>query len=114
MGTASVKRPDSHAGEDVAALGLHTGDDVAVMIGDGHTGQHCLVQQAEAGEISLTLTGAIPFGHKVALRNISTGEQVLKYGVPIGRATQDIAAGAHVHVHNLGGMKSELTGKTKE
>ena len=42
----------------------------------------------------------IPFGHKVALVAIPTGHPVVKYGVTIGVATTDIAAGAHVHVHN--------------
>lgn len=43
----------------------------------------------------------IPAGHKVALRPISAGEAIRKYGWPIGHATRDIAAGAHVHSHNL-------------
>jgi len=42
----------------------------------------------------------IPFGHKVALRPIAQGEPVFKYGVAIGTATQAIAEGEHVHVHN--------------
>ena len=42
----------------------------------------------------------IPFGHKVALRSMAPGDPVLKYGVIIGRATQPIAEGEHVHVHN--------------
>ncbi len=42
----------------------------------------------------------VPFGHKVALRPIAAGEPVVKYGIAIGRATRDIAAGEHVHVHN--------------
>ncbi len=42
----------------------------------------------------------VPFGHKVALRPITRGEPVIKYGVAIGRATHDIDPGAHVHVHN--------------
>lgn len=42
----------------------------------------------------------VPFGHKVALRPIAAGEPVIKYGIPIGRATRDIAAGDLVHVHN--------------
>lgn len=45
---------------------------------------------------------AIPAGHKVAVRAIDAGEPVLKYGQIIGTATQPIAAGAHVHVQNLG------------
>lgn len=40
-------------------------------------------------------------GHKYARRTIRAGEAVIKYGFPIGVATQDIAAGAHVHSHNL-------------
>jgi altronate hydrolase len=43
----------------------------------------------------------IPKGHKIATRAIRSGEDVLKYGWPIGRATADIAAGQHVHVHNV-------------
>ena len=44
---------------------------------------------------------AIERGHKVALRPIAAGAPVVKYAQAIGRATQDIAAGAHVHAHNL-------------
>lgn len=42
----------------------------------------------------------IPFGHKIACQDIKAGEPVVKYGEPIGRATQDIRAGEHVHTHN--------------
>lgn len=44
---------------------------------------------------------AIPFGHKVALRPIAAGEDVVRYGHPIGKATAPIVPGDHVHVHNL-------------
>ncbi len=40
-------------------------------------------------------------GHKFALKNIRTGEKVIKYGEVIGRATKDIAPGEHVHSHNM-------------
>lgn len=40
-------------------------------------------------------------GHKYAIRPIANGENVIKYGMPIGRATCDIAVGDHVHVHNV-------------
>ena len=43
----------------------------------------------------------IPMGHKVALRDIKKGEPVIKYGFPIGEATEDIPKGGHVHSHNL-------------
>ncbi len=44
---------------------------------------------------------AIGIGHKVARRDIATGEKILKYGAIIGSATQPIARGAHIHLHNL-------------
>ena len=40
-------------------------------------------------------------GHKYALRQIVAGEDVMKYGMPIGHATCDISPGDHVHSHNL-------------
>ena len=53
----------------------------------------------EGGEV--TLLEDLPMGHKVALRDIAAGEPVIKYGFPIGQATEDIPRGAHVHTHNL-------------
>ena len=46
-------------------------------------------------------------GHKYAIRDIAEGENIIKYGQPIGHATQAIKAGEHVHTHNL---KTNLAG----
>lgn len=46
-------------------------------------------------------TQIIPRGHKIATRAIARGEAVLKYAQVIGYAASDIAAGEHVHTHNL-------------
>ena len=40
-------------------------------------------------------------GHKYALRDIGKGENIIKYGNPIGHATADIGEGEHVHTHNV-------------
>ena len=48
----------------------------------------------------VTLTD-VSMAHKVADKPIAAGALVVKYGMPIGEATQDIPAGAHVHVHNI-------------
>jgi altronate dehydratase small subunit len=40
-------------------------------------------------------------GHKIALKPIPAGGKVLKFGAPIGSATREIAAGEHVHLHNM-------------
>jgi altronate dehydratase len=55
----------------------------------------------EAGGREVTVREAIPLCHKLALVDLPAGAAVLKYGQPIGRATAPIAAGGHVHVHNM-------------
>ncbi len=52
-------------------------------------------------ESGLRLESDVPAGHKVAIRRIAAGEEVLKYGYPIGVASSDIEPGQHVHSHNL-------------
>lgn len=49
----------------------------------------------------------IPPGHKFALKTIHAGEAVIKYGFPIGKASAEITAGAHVHSHNLASVLAE-------
>ena len=43
----------------------------------------------------------IPFGHKLATSTIEIGQEIKKYGLSIGRATQKILPGQHVHTHNV-------------
>ncbi len=52
-------------------------------------------------DIQVTTRAPIPRGHKLALAAIAAGEQVLKFGFPIGRATTAIQPGDHIHSHNL-------------
>ena len=47
-------------------------------------------------------------GHKYALKDIKIGENIIKYGQPIGHALCDIKKGDHVHTHNI---KTNLSGK---
>ena len=49
----------------------------------------------------VTVSGLVPPGHKVATCDIAQGQPVRRYGQIIGVATQPIAAGQHVHTHNL-------------
>ena len=51
--------------------------------------------------VALRAVDGVPQGHKLALRDLATGEIVRKYGWPIGRTTAPVAAGAHVHSHKL-------------
>ena len=50
---------------------------------------------------TITVRDAIPFGHKVAIRRMDAGDDVLKYGEVIGRASEAIGPGQWVHVHNV-------------
>lgn len=75
---------------------VHDGDDAAVALADLKAGEAYTV----AGQTVL-LRDPIPFGHKVALREIRAGENVVKYGNPLGHATQDIHVGQHIHTHNM-------------
>lgn len=71
-------------------------DNVAVAARDLASGE-----EVSAGGLRVKLVQDIPFGHKAALRDIAAGENIIKYGMPIGHATENIAAGSHVHTHNL-------------
>ncbi len=55
----------------------------------------------EANGVSVTAVERIAAGHKIALCAIAEGQAVIKYGSPIGLATQPIRSGAHVHTHNV-------------
>ncbi|MEL6505678.1 MAG: altronate dehydratase family protein [Pseudomonadota bacterium] len=71
---------------------LNAHDDVVTAIAP--------LQAGVAVENAVT-NGLVPRGHKIATRAIAAGEPVHKYGQIIGYAATDIAAGDHVHTHNL-------------
>jgi altronate dehydratase small subunit len=88
--------PSSDDGTDPRLLLLHAADNVLVTrapIAEG--------ESVRVGGVAAVIGRGLPLGHKIARRAIAAGEKIRKYGAPIGTATQDIAAGAHVHVHNL-------------
>ena len=58
-------------------------------------------QRLDLGESTLIVEESIAPGHKIALMAIAAGEPVIKYGSAIGTASRDIAAGTHVHTHNV-------------
>lgn len=61
-------------------------------------------------EESVTAATDIPTGHKLALRNIGSGETIIKYGVVIGRSTADISKGSWVHLHVMQSIYDERSG----
>lgn len=77
----------------LAVIRLNPLDDVLIA-------RHPLPEGLELEE-GIRVLAAIPAGHKVAARAIASGQPVRRYGQIIGFASQAIAAGEHVHVHNL-------------
>ncbi|MFT5534863.1 MAG: (2R)-sulfolactate sulfo-lyase subunit alpha [Candidatus Paceibacteria bacterium] len=51
--------------------------------------------------ISLKALQDIPIGHKIALKDMTVGDTVFKYGVDIGKVVANAKAGEHAHVHNI-------------
>ncbi len=83
----------------VSAIRLHPSDNVICLLR-----AHVLGERPEfVGGRGFPLLSDVPLGHKVATDRIASGGEVVKHGAPIGHATADIAAGEHVHLHNLAG-----------
>ena len=53
------------------------------------------------GDQTIVCEASLGLGHKIAARDIATGERIIKYGAPIGSAIRDIRMGEHVHLHNI-------------
>ena len=84
------------------ALVIDYQDNVANLIGPGTKGREveCRIE-GQQDKQTVTLMDDIPSNHKFAFRDITAGEPIIKYGLNIGEATQDIQTGQHVHVHNI-------------
>ncbi len=63
------------------------------------------VRDKKGGSETVTVIGDVPYGHKIAVRDIKKGELIIKYGEEIGAATKDIVKGEYVHVHNLEALR---------
>ena len=86
------------------------GKSKAVVINEKDNVATAIVPLKEGSTVSLEMQGhkerikllsSITMGHKFALRKIERGEDVIKYGEPIGQTTAPISRGEHVHVHNV-------------
>lgn len=89
---SEIKTPGGPARDTIR---LNPDDNVIIALRD-------LKADAQPDGISIRLPTDIARGHKIATAPIAAGENVIRYGQIIGQAKADIAAGEHVHVHNLG------------
>ena len=77
-------------------LKINEADDVAIALDDLSAGE---VIEVDGKQV--TLAEDVAKGHKVALHAIAEGENVIKYGYPIGHAICPIAEGEWIHSHNI-------------
>ncbi len=90
------------------ALRASQKDNVATTLADVSAGQSVIIRGA--GEIQTVVAkSGLPLGHKIAIHQIKLGEDIIKFGLAIGRATRDIQAGFWVHTHNMASkLETEL------
>lgn len=88
------------------AIQINQKDNVATVIQDVSINQKVAIIDKD-GNVLMVLNPrtSIELGHKIALRDITRGELVFKYGFPIGKATVNIKVGSHVHIHNIESQK---------
>ena len=87
-------------GGSLDALMVDESDNVAVCLHDIDQGTEAAVRLGK-DNFTVTATNAIPRGYKLAIREITEGEKIIKYGEIIGQASTSISKGNHVHVHNV-------------
>jgi (2R)-sulfolactate sulfo-lyase subunit alpha len=77
-------------------------DDVGVAVKDLKKNEEVGVVTLEGEFVTLVkMSDDVPLGHKVAMRELAEGKQITEYGRTIGKATQAVSPGGHVHVHNI-------------
>jgi altronate dehydratase small subunit len=86
------------------AMVIGADDNVATALRNLDKGEQALVGLGQE-IISIAVVEPVEYGHKFAIMDIAKGNTILKYGEIIGRATADIASGAHVHVQNVESLR---------
>ena len=86
----------------MTAIKIHPEDNVATLINDVEEKSEVTVISSDGETVQrLRAENSIPQAHKLALEKIEANADVVKYGEVIGRTTQPIEVGMHVHVHNV-------------
>ncbi|HEY7417823.1 MAG TPA: UxaA family hydrolase [Ktedonobacteraceae bacterium] len=77
------------------------GDHVGVAVQDVEPGERRAIYMDSDRAITIAVKEAIPLGHKVALVDLDEGREVIEYRVRVGLTREPVAAGQHVHIHNM-------------
>ena len=94
------------------AIQIDDRDNVATVTGDARRGESVEILSPD-GKVILKAKPVddIAFGHKLSLRRIREGEEIIKYGEVIGVASRDIPAGEWVHTHNVNSARMNMAGE---
>ena len=79
---------------------VNPADNVVTVVEEVSPGE-VIRYMTPGGPREVTAADAVPFGHKVALADLASGEKIVKYNEVIGTASEAIARGRHVHAHNV-------------
>ena len=90
-------------------LKIHPADNVLVALKDLKAGE-----KVQYNGTSLILPHPVPAKHKFVIQNIQQNQEIFMYGVLVGKALSDIAAGAPIGTHNVKHTASEFTGRSTE
>ena len=89
---------------EIDAIMIKERDNVATALRDIQPKESAVIGIGDREKQAL-VKEYIPYGHKFAAKDIRKDANILKYGEIIGRATQNIASGTHVHVHNIESLR---------
>lgn len=88
------------------ALKVDDLDNVAtIFANDIVDGTEVEVRDKKGNSEKIVVHGDVPYGHKIALRDLAVGDPIMKYGESIGAASHDIKKGDYVHIHNMDAMR---------
>ena len=89
----------------IEAVVLNPGDNIGVALVDLKPGAEVKIHGREAW---VKMAESIPYQHKFSVTRIDSGEEIIKDGVIIGKAIQNIERGQHVHTHNMTGLRLKV------
>ena len=93
-------------GELKLALKVDDLDNVATIFAENiKDGTLVEIRDKRGSKDPVHVIGDVPYGHKIAVRDIACGEKIMKYGESIGAADRNIAKGEYVHIHNMKALR---------
>jgi len=97
----------------IDAIMIKERDNVATALRDLQANEEILVGAGDEAK-SFVVQEFISYGHKFSVRDIAPGENIMKYGQIIGRATKAIRMGTHAHIHNIESLRGRGDLATQE